>query len=183
VSEELVAHLNADIEQQQAAIAGYQEGLQALMAGEDDAAWAKLDPALEYFRTIRRPHLPGTRAEARLHLAGELLAPPVDADTAAFARRMVEEAGAEAPPAEAAVVRAALRSLDGDAASVAAALGAAADGNVAVSFRILALEARARVARGPGERKAVAEGARALPASLSEEESLRVEALRGETQL
>jgi hypothetical protein len=182
VSEELVAHLNADIEQQQAAIAGYQEGLQALMAGEDDAAWAKLDPALEYFRTIRRPHLPGTRAEARLHLAGELLAPPVDADTAAFARRMVEEAGAEAPPAEAAVVRAALRSLDG-AASVAAALGAAADGNVAVSFRILALEARARVARGPGERKAVAEGARALPASLSEEESLRVVALRGETQL
>jgi hypothetical protein len=183
VSEELVTHLNAQIEQEQAAFAGHQQGLEALLAGEDVAAWAKLDPALEYFRTIRRPHLPGTRAEARMHLAGELLVPPVDADTAALALRMAEEAGAEAPPAEAAAVRAALRSFGGDAAGVAAALAKAPDADLPVSFRILALEARARVAREAAERKAVAEGARALPASLSEEESLRVEALTGETRL
>lgn len=173
---ELVSELDAAIDAQHAAFTGYQDGLEALMAGEDDAAWKELDPALAYFAKVRRPHLPATRGEARVHLASELLAPPVDAETAAFARRMVEEAGAEAPSAEAAVVRAALRSFDGDAEGVAAALGAAGS-DLPVGFRILALEARARVARGEAERKAVVEGARALPASLSDEESLRVEAL------
>jgi hypothetical protein len=182
VSDELVEELNAAIEAEQAALTGYQEGLRALMAGEDDAAWEKLDPALAYFKTIRRPHLPATRGEARVHLASELLAPPVDAETAALARRMVEDAGPEATSAEAAVVRAALRSLGGDAAGVAAALGGV-EADLPISFRILALEARARVARGEAERKALVEGARALPASLSEEELLRVEALGEDTRL
>jgi hypothetical protein len=183
VSDGLVTELNAAIEQEQAAITGYQEGLQALLAGEDDAAWAKLDPALAYFRNVRRPHLPASRAEARVHLASELLAPPVDEETAAFARRMVEAAGADAPAAEAAVVRAALRSLAGDAEGVAKVLGTAPDAGLPVSFRILALEARARVASGAAERKAVSEGAKALPASLGEEETLRVEALADDTRL
>lgn len=176
LDEALVKDVNAMIAAEEAAIEGYYAGLHALVEGDEAAAWKQLDPALAYFRTVKRPHHATTRAEARVHLAGDLLAPPLDAPATAVAERQLEAAGADAPQAEAAVVRAALQSARGDAAQVEAALRAV-PADVSVPFRLLMLEARARVARGEAERRAIAEGVKALPASLDEEESARAEAL------
>jgi hypothetical protein len=163
---------------EQAALQDYQEGVGALVAG-DASAWARLDRALEYFQNVKRPHLPRTRGELHAHLAEGVLREPLRPEDLARALPWLEGLG-DAPAAEVAVVRAAYDSAVGRRDAARSALAAIDDAALPVRFRLLALEARARLAGTGSERDVVQRLAQALPrASLDEDEAQRLEALLG----
>jgi hypothetical protein len=161
---------------EQAALQDYQEGVGALVAG-DATAWARLDRALEYFRGVKRPHLPRSRGELHAHLAEGVLREPLRAEDLGRALPWVEGLG-DAPAAEAAVVRAAYDSAVGRRDAARSALAAIDDAALPVRFRLLALEARARLAGSGADREIVQRLAQALPrASLDEDDAQRLEAV------
>jgi hypothetical protein len=167
---------NAALRREQAALSDYQEGLQALVAG-DEAAWTRLDRALGYFEGVKRPHLPRSRGELRAHLAMGALAEPLRTVDLENAVRWLE--GLEgAPAAERAAVEAAYASARGERARAAGALERLAGTPLPPSFQLLVLEARARLAEGEAARAAVRSAAEAFPPDgLDEEEQRRRQAL------
>jgi hypothetical protein len=175
----LVDRWNAAAAREEAALADYREGVQALVAGDAAAAWPRVDRALAYFQGVVRPHLPRSRGEIGAHLAMSVLREPLgDGD--------LERAGPwlqaldGAPAAEVAAVRAAEASARGDRAATSAALEGLDDQALPLAFRLLALEARARVADGEAARSEVAKAARAFPRDeLDEEDAARLDALLG----
>ncbi len=177
VDSDLARRWNAALEREQAALSDYSEGVSALVKGNADAAWPRLDRALAYLRGVSRPHLPASRGEIHAHLAMELLSEPLSDRDVASAWRWLEGA-AGAPEPEIAVVRAAYQSATGEAGAARAALGKLDEATLPKGFRLLALEARARVADGDAERTAVRDAAKAFPrAALGEDEGARLEAL------
>ena len=173
----LAARFDAALKRQQAALTDYEQGIQALVKGDEAAAWPPLDRALAYLRGVKRPHLPSSRAELHAHLATQLLAEPLrDADVEAAPRWLDGAAGA--PAAELAVVQAAYHSARADEAAARAALGAVDLPALPLDFQLLALEARARLATTDAARAEVSAAARALPLDeLSDDDAARVEAL------
>lgn len=179
VDRQLVQRFDAAIEREEAALTDYAEGLQALVQGDDAAAWPRLDRALEYLRDVKRPHLPATRAEVHAHLATELLAEPLAAGDLSAAPRWLDGA-AGAPAAELAVVKAAYHSARDEAGAALAALAGADVKALPLDFQLLALEARARLATTDSARAEVRAAAQALPRDgLSDHAAARVEALTG----
>jgi hypothetical protein len=153
---------NALVKADKAAFEAFRVGVEALAEGKDTAAWPKIDQALRVFAPVKRPHLPRTRGEVLTHLAGSFVSPPFEERHVEGAVRFVGLAK-DAPPSEVAIVRAALASIRGDGEATRAALGQVGKEAVPLSFQILALEARARVAAGAAERRAIAAAAEALP--------------------
>ncbi len=173
----LASRWNTALEREQAALTDYSEGVSALVKGNADAAWPRLDRALAYLRRVSRPHLPASRGEIHAHFAMELLSEPLsDRDVAAAWRWLEGTAGAPEP--EIAVVRAAYQSATGEQAAARAALGALDPSALPIDFRLLALEARARIANGEADRAAVRDSARAFPReALDKDDTARLEAL------
>ncbi|WP_242345092.1 hypothetical protein [Anaeromyxobacter terrae] len=178
----LVARLEAAVAREQAAITDYNEGIGALVKGDEATAWPRLDRAFEYLRGVKRPHLAVNRAELHAHLATQLLAEPLaDGDVAAAPRWLDGAAGA--PAAELAIVKAAYHSARGEADAARAALASADVQGLSLDFQLLALEARARLATSDAARAEVRAAAKALPRDqLSEEEAPRLDALLGEAE-
>ncbi|HET8539300.1 MAG TPA: hypothetical protein VFL83_05460 [Anaeromyxobacter sp.] len=126
---------------------------------------------------MKRPHLPASRPEVDAHLAMDLLAEPLEPGALAAAAPLVESM-AGAPAAEAAIVRAAYDSARGEQASARAALASADPAAAPPGFRLLALEARARLAQDAAAREEVRTAARALPRdALGEQDAARLDAL------
>jgi hypothetical protein len=172
----LAGRWNAADARKSAALEDYGQGVRALLAG-DASAWSHLDRALAFFRDVKRPHLPGTRGEIHAHLAEGLLREPIDDGDLERATRWMDGLG-DAPPAEAAAVRAAYQSMTGRAAEARSALAAVDLAALPVRFRLLALETRARVAASAADTAAVRDLAQAFPrAGLDEDEAKRLEAL------
>jgi len=180
IDADLVKRWNAALEREQAALSDYREGVQALFRrGDDPEAWGRVDRALAYFGGVARPHLPRSRGELNAHLAEGTLREPLAREDLDRARAWLD--GAEgAPEAEVAALRAAEASARGDRPATLAALATLDDGALPVPFRLLALEARARVADGEGARAEVARAASAFPReSLDEDDAARLDAVAG----
>jgi hypothetical protein len=178
----LVARFEAALSREQAALTDYEQGIQALVKGDEAAAWAPLDRALAYLRGVKRPHLPASRAEVHAHLATQLLAEPLAESDLEGAPRWLDGA-AGAPAAELAVVKAAYHSARADAGAAQAALAGVDARTLSPDFQLLALEARARLATTDAARAEVRAAAEALPRDqLSEEGAARVEALIGRAE-
>ena len=178
IESSLAERWNAAFAAEEAALADYNEGLKAIL--QDPAAtWERVDRALVHFRQVKRPHLPRSRGEVHAHVAAVVLAEPLEEGGASGARRWVAGLG-DAPPAEAAVIRAADASLRGDRTAARAALAGLPgldEAALPAAFRLLALEARARDAESDADRAAVRRAAEALPrADLDEDDAARVEA-------
>jgi hypothetical protein len=178
IESSLAERWNAAFAAEEAALADYNEGLKAIL--QDPAAtWERVDRALVHFRQVKRPHLPRSRGEVHAHVAAVVLAEPLEEGGASGARRWVAGLG-DAPPAEAAVIRAADASLRGDRTAARAALAGLPELDEAAlpaAFRLLALEARARDAESDADRAAVRRAAEALlRADLDEDDAARVEA-------
>jgi hypothetical protein len=172
----LAERWNAAQAREQAALQDYREGVGALVAG-DAAAWARIDPALDYFRGVKRPHLPASRGELHAHLAEGVLREPLRDEDLERALPWIEGL-ADAPAAEVAAVRAAYASATGRRDDARSALAALDEATLPVRFRLLALEARARVAGDGADRQAVQRLAQAVPrASLDDDEAGRLDAL------
>ncbi len=173
----LAARWNAALEREQAAMREYSDGVGALVKGDADAAWPHLDRALVYLRGVSRPHLPASRGEIHAHLAMQLLSEPLsDRDVAAAWRWLEGSTGA--PAAEIAVIRAAYQSATGEETAARALLAGLDAAALPAGFRLLALEARARVAGGDAERAEVRKAAQAFPrAALDEGDAARLESL------
>ena len=167
---------NAALAREQAALTDYREGVQGLVRG-DAAAAGRLDGALAYLRGVKRPHFPATRGEVAAHLAMGLLAEPLRPEDVEAAPRWLDALG-DAPPAEAAIVRAAYHSARGARGAARDALANVDLAAQPLGFRLLALEARARIARDGGELAEVRRAAEALAGEgLDEDEADRLEAL------
>lgn len=172
----VVARWNAALEREQAAIADYEQGMRALVAG-DASAWTPLDRALAYFRGVKRPHLPRSRGEVHAHLAEQALREPLAEEDLGRARRWMDGL-ADAPAAETAAIRAAYHSARADRAQARTALAAAEGEAMPVPFRLLALEARARIAEGDADRAAVRKLAEEFGADeLDDDEAERLDAI------
>jgi hypothetical protein len=161
---------------EQAALAAYREGVQALVDG-DASAWERLDPALAYFRGVVRPHLPRSRGELQAHLAEGVLREPLAVGDVERARRWVEGVG-DAPKAEVAAVMAAYHSASARPAEARTALAGLDGVELPRAFQLLALEARARLATTDAERAAVRGAAEPLAGSdLDDDEAERLDAI------
>jgi hypothetical protein len=147
------------------------------LVGGDTTAWARLDRALAYFQDVKRPHLPKGRAELHAHLMMGALAEPLrPADVEAAARW--QEGIAGAPAGELAALEAAYASARGDRAAARLGLARLEGVELPADFRLLALEARARLAESDAERAAIREAAKAFPrAQLGDDALGRLEAL------
>jgi hypothetical protein len=175
IDESVAREWNALVAREEEAARRFGEGVRALIEGEEAEAWPDIDAALVYFAGVKRPHLPRTRGEVLVHLAGDLLAEPLEPGQAEAAVRLAEGAR-DAPPAELAAVRAAAQAAA--AGGTTAALDRVDASELPARFRLLLLEARARLASGEGQRRAVAGAAEALPLDeLDEEDRARVRAL------
>ncbi len=164
VDQHLADRWNAALGREKEALRRWRKGIDAFVKGDVDAAFADLDPAFAYFQGVRRPHFPRSRDELYAHLAGDALAEPLRPQDAENARVWLSRAGS-APAPEQALVRAALASLGGDASEARASLEAGSGPAPTMSFEVLRLETRARLAAAAGdtaEMKAVSEAARAL---------------------
>jgi len=178
VEKTLADRWNAALAREQTALTDYREGLQALLRG-DPAGWTRVDRALAYFQTARRPHLPRSRGEVSAHLAMRSLGEPLTPEKVAGAARWIDGLGG-APPAEEAAVRLAWRSARGELTEARAALSGLPVAELPASFQLLVLEARARLAADEAERAAVRRDAGAFPRDLLDErEGARLDALAG----
>jgi hypothetical protein len=176
IDAELAKRWNAAIAREQAALAEYRAGVEALVGG-DASAWTHLDPALEYFRGVKRPHLPQSRAEVHAHLAERVLREPLAEGDLDRARRWLGGIS-DAPAPEVAAVRAAFHSASGESAEARAALAAVEGASLPLSFRLLALEARSRLVESDADRAALRQAAEAFPAAdLDDEDAQRLRAL------
>jgi hypothetical protein len=162
VEASLADEVNAEMATYREAFRDYHEGRVALVRGQRDRAWPLLDKALAAFRKVKRPAVPHGRGEVLADLAAEVLEPPVAPDRLAAAASFLGEAESDAPAAKLAVARGSILSLRGKAEAARAALATASASGLVVEWRLLALEARARVARNQGERQAVAGEAEAI---------------------
>lgn len=168
---------NAALAREQEALADYREGVKELLGGDEAAGWTRVDRAVTYFAHVRRPHLPASRAEVRAHLAMGLLREPLSAEDVEAAPRWLDGV-AGAPAGEIAAVEAAYHSGRGDGAAARAALSGVDAATLPVRFRLLALEARARVAADDAARAAVRQAAEAFPrGELDEDDAGRLDAL------
>lgn len=178
VDADLAARVNGEIERHRKAFQDLAQGRVALVKGDEAAGWPAVDRALSVFRVVKRPVLPQSRGEVLADLAGELLAPPVEPAQLQAAERLLARAGSEAPEPRRAVARAAALSLRGRGPDAAAALAGVGVGSLPTSWRLLALETRARLAESAAERQALAQAARELALGDGDEEAaLRREAL------
>jgi hypothetical protein len=167
---------NAASAREQAALADYRQGVQALVEGEA-SAWERLDRALAYFRGVRRPHLPRSRGELYAHLAEGALREPLGEGDVERARPWLD-ALSDAPGPEIAAVLAAYHSASGSRAEARTALAELEGAELPASFQLLALEARARVAETDAERGAVRSAALSFSrATLDDEDAERLDAL------
>jgi len=164
----LVEEINAFIEKLKTASNDYQAGRQALLKGEDDAAEAALDRAIAFYRTLPRTPLPKSRRQALAELAGELLAPPPTEEDVAAAAHLLEKA--EALPdgdARDRIAKNRLALLRGGQAVDAAAFASGDLASFYVTWHVLALEGRARLATTSAELAAIGQEAEKLtPAEL-----------------
>ncbi len=164
-------------EREQEAVQEYSDGIGALAKGDEAAAWPRLDHAVAYLRGVSRPHFPSNRGEIHAHFAMHLLSEPLSDRDVATAWRWLEET-AGAPASEIAVVRAAYQSATGEAAAARTALAALDAAALPVGFRLLALEARARIAAGDAERAELRVAAKAFPrGDLDEDDVARLDAI------
>jgi hypothetical protein len=178
IAAELVDRWNSAAAREDAALADYREGVQAVLEG-DEAGWARADRALAYFQRVVRPHLPRSRAEVSAHVAMGFLREPLGPGDVERARPWLDAMDG-APDAEIATLRAAEASARGDRAATLAALAALGDAALPVRFQLLALEARARVADGDAARAEVVTAARAFPRdALDDEDAARLDAMLG----
>ncbi len=177
IEADLARRWNAALEREQAALADFGEGVKAL-AGGDTTAWTRLDRALAYFQKVKRPHLPQGRAELHAHLMMGALAEPLRPGDVAAASRWLEGI-AGAPAGEVAALEAAYASARGDRAAARQALARLEGGvELPVDFRLLALEARSRLAESEAERTSIREAAKAFPrAQLGDDALARLDAL------
>jgi hypothetical protein len=78
VEKELARRWNAALAREQDALTRFRKGMAAFAKGDEGAAFAELDPAFAYFRTVQRPHFPRSRDELFAHVAGDALAEPAE---------------------------------------------------------------------------------------------------------
>jgi len=179
VEQALAERWNAALAAEQGALDDYEAGVDAFVKsalGEGEAeGLARLDRALAYFAHVKRPHLPATRAELRVHLAAQSLAPPLEEDSAEAAEHWLADAEG-APALELAVLRSAVAAANGDRGALKALAGPEVSA-APLEFRLLALEARLGLAT-EGERAEIRRAAAAIPAAdLTDDLAERQEAL------
>lgn len=173
----VVRRWNTALDQEQAVLADYGAGVEALVSGEPDA-WEKIDRALAYLARVKRPHLPATRGEVSAHLAMGVLAEPLSDEDVASAPRWLD-AVEGAPAAEVAALKAAYASVRGEIEVARAALAGLDAASLPGDFRLLVLEARARTAEGERQRAEVRADADAFPREgLTDAKIRRLEEIR-----
>ncbi|MFT3915293.1 MAG: hypothetical protein QM704_14590 [Anaeromyxobacteraceae bacterium] len=154
--------IDASYERYSQAFGRYERGIRALGERDDEAAWKELDPAFPVLRTVKRPAVPATRAEAALELAEGVLAGPEQptSEHVAAVTHLVElgkGGGARLALVEA---RVAAASGEGDAARAKLAVRGARLGGP--NWSLLELETRLAIAKDATEAAAVAAEAKAL---------------------
>ncbi len=132
----LATRINAFVERGTGAFTDYDQGYQALLAGDEEAAWPALDRASQFFQSLPHAKYPKTREAVLVEAAGELLAPPPSEEDVSAASAFLERAGDAVNDERGRVARARLLTLQGKQAELAGLeLGA-----LPLGWRLLALE-------------------------------------------
>lgn len=177
---ELAKKFNSLVERRDEAMKDYEAGLVALAKGDDVQAWTRLDRALAFFSTVKRPDLPKTRGEAALHVAAALLVPGVTEAQLAAAERLQAQAGNDAT-AKRLLTLAALQSFRGEREHASKTLAGLDLASLSPSWRLLALETRLRLGSSEEHRRRIAEEAKAvLSDGLSDQQRQRLSTLRAQ---
>ncbi|MEK7704964.1 MAG: hypothetical protein AAB426_08395 [Myxococcota bacterium] len=143
----LADDINALAAEQQAAAQSYQEGLEGLVRGDESKAWERIDRALAFHRTIKRPVLPTQRDAVLVSLAGKLLGAPLGRGDYVAARRLAAQIGNQVPVFEVAMLRARMLAFEGKRVEALELLGALSSASPSVGALLLGLETRVALAK------------------------------------
>jgi hypothetical protein len=157
IDKQVVDGLDAFLAKYEAALNDLEDGRVALLDGETDSAWERIDRAVAFFATLETAPLPKSRYDALVELAGGFLGPPLVADDLAAAARMTEIA-ATLPGADARleVARSRIRAASGNATS------GLDTSKLDARWRLLALETRAALRSGTADAATLAREAEAV---------------------
>ena len=163
IDKEVADGLDAFLAKYEAAMDDLEKGRVALLDGEAEAAWERIDRALALFATLETAPLPKSRYDAVIELAGGFLGPPLVPDDLAAAARMTDLA-ASLPGADARLeaARLRIRAASGDGASVPVPRSGLDTSKLDARWRLLALEARAALPSRAADAEAIARDAEAV---------------------
>ena len=158
IDKEVVDALDAFLARHEAATEDLRAGQVALVNGETETAWERIDRAVAHFATLETAPFPKSRYDAVVELAGGFLGPPLVPDDLAAAMRMTELA-ATLPGVDArlAVARFRGRAASGDTAAVPPDTS-----KLDARWRILGLEGRAALRSGGADADAIGREAEAV---------------------
>jgi tetratricopeptide (TPR) repeat protein len=186
VEEDMANAINGSIERVQQADADYNEFMQSVFEGNEDAGLPALDRALAVYKEIKRPAVPKNRDAAFADAATCVSAAPLYQGDYETAKRLLKKIGRSAPADVLAVVQARILAAEGDMEQAIDLLSQLDPTELQPSSQILALETRCQMAMetNVGALPQIAEEAmQILPQQLSEYDRARratLIALRGD---